>query len=130
MSEKLRFTFKKNERITGKKRIETLFENGQSFVAYPLRVVFRTFTDETEPKVSVLISVPKKKVKLSVNRNRIKRLIREAYRLNKHNLSQIPDNIGIDIAFVYLNTEVAEYAKIEKGMCKAINEISARQISE
>ncbi len=130
MNEIIRFTFKKNERITGKKRVETLFENGESFVAYPLRVVFRTLPDKTESQVSVLISVPKKKVKLSVNRNRIKRLIREAYRLNKHKLNQIPDSVGIDIAFVYLNTEVTEYAKIEKGMCKAMNEISARVISE
>lgn len=130
MNEKIQFTFKKNERITGKKRVEILFENGQSFIAYPLRVIFRTLPDKSESQVSVLISVPKKKVKLSVNRNKIKRLIREAYRLNKHKLNQIKENVGIDIAFVFLNTEVVEFAKIEKGMCKAINEISARLISE
>lgn len=126
MDEKLRFTFKKNERITGEKRIEALFTNGQSFIAYPLRIVFTTHTSKTKPPISVLVSVPKKKIKLSVNRNKIKRLIREAYRLNKNKFNPLPDDITIDIAFIYLKTETADFASIEKGMCKAISEISTR----
>ena len=86
MNEGQRFTFKKDERVTGVKRIEHLFAHGRSFISYPLRVVFveQTMQDDSSRRVSVFVSVPKKKLKSAVDRNRMKRLIRETYRLNKH----------------------------------------------
>lgn len=128
MNEGQRFTLKKNERVTGEKRIESLFAHGQSFIAYPLRVVFYEYKGNEEPKNSILVSVPKRKLKSAVKRNRIKRLIRESYRLNKHrfNTSLLPIGTTLDIAFIYLKDELTDYAAIEKSVRKAFGEITNR----
>jgi ribonuclease P protein component len=122
------FTFKKKERVTGEKRVETLFSGGQSFVAYPLRVVFLKMEPTVDlPSVSILISVPKKRIKRAIHRNRLKRLIRETYRLNKH-LIDIKD-YHLDVAFIYVKDEPSDYTSIEKGMQKALNELTHRMLS-
>ena len=95
--------FRKDERVTGEKRVETLFTQGVSFMAYPFRVVFlETAQHRTEP-LSVLISIPKKRLRSAVDRNRMKRLTREAYRLNKHLFDGIlsGEKAHIDLAFIY-----------------------------
>lgn len=126
MVEGQRFTFKKEERVTGKKRIENLFAHGQSFLAYPFRIVFYEYECAAPEPVSVLISIPKKRLKRATARNRMKRLVKEAYRLNK---SLIPaelllDNHRIDVAFVYVKDELCGYDVVEKSVCKSLREIS------
>jgi ribonuclease P protein component len=78
--------FPKGERLNNVKDIETLYAKGDRFMAYPfsVRFIYREHSDK--PNMSVLIVSPKRYQKLSVNRNRAKRLLREAYRLNKHDL--------------------------------------------
>ncbi|NDV67331.1 ribonuclease P protein component [Dysgonomonas sp. 25] len=116
----IQHTFPKNEKLCGEKRIERLFREGESFIAYPLRVVFCIDKSQEEDlqKVSVLVSVPKRKFKRAVKRNLLKRRIREAYRLNKHRLT-----IGkqVDVAFTYVSDELFAYAEIEKAMQKALH---------
>lgn len=126
MVEGQRFTFKKDERVTGNKRIETLFASGHSFLAYPFRVVFYEYEAVALPSVSVLVSIPKKRLKKAVARNRMKRLTREAYRLNKYQLldNYSADNQRIDIAFIYIKDELSDYVVVEKSMRKALREIS------
>ena len=81
---KISYTFPKAEKLCGEIRTTRLFAEGRAFISYPFRIVYR-LTDEISPAhVRILISVPKKKIKRAHGRNRIKRLIREAYRLNKH----------------------------------------------
>ncbi|MDO5523549.1 MAG: ribonuclease P protein component [Bacteroidia bacterium] len=121
MVEGQRFTFKKEERVTGKKRIENLFAHGRSFVAYPFRIVFYEYEPCTPSSVSILVSIPKKKLKKATDRNRMKRLAREAYRLNKNLFEK---NSRLDIAFIYLKDELSGYDVVEKGVCKALREIS------
>ena len=77
------FTFSKKEKLKSQKLIEHLFSQGKTVVAYPLRLVYieTTFGDDVRAKVGV--SVSKRHFKHAVNRNRIKRLMREGYRLNK-----------------------------------------------
>ena len=77
------FSFSKRDKLKSKKVIDRLFLEGKSIVVYPLRLVYvsETFSDETHIKVAV--SVSKKRHKKAVDRNRIKRLMREAYRLEK-----------------------------------------------
>ncbi len=84
------FSFTKAERLCSRKAIERLFSEGRSFAKYPLRLVWLPL--EVDPQatypVQVAMSVPRKKFKKAVNRNRIRRLMREAYRINKHRLYQ------------------------------------------
>ena len=84
--EERRYTLAKTERLCSKKLIERLFSGGNnSFPAYPLRVVYMWISsEEGTADVSMMISVPKKRFKHAVKRNRVKRQVREAYRLNKH----------------------------------------------
>ncbi len=115
-------SFTKEERVTGEKRIESLFTHGKSFVAYPLRVVYITTCEVSPVPVSVLVSIPKKRIRQAVKRNRVKRLIREAYRLNKHSLNTVEtsEHKHLDIAFIYISDEIADFATIEKGVIKAM----------
>ncbi len=126
MDKGLRLTLGKEERVSGEKRIESLFANGRSFIAYPLRVVY--VANDGSENVSIFVSVPKKRIKSAVKRNRVKRLIRETYRLNKFLLKdQLPEKSGLDIAFIYVKDEPAEYRTIEKGMLKALNELAGNR---
>lgn len=117
------YTLSKAERISLQSRIDLLFTKGDSFIAYPLRVVYTLRDLNTEePLVSILTSVSKRKFKRAVKRNRVKRLIRENFRLQKyafHELAKCSQK-SIDIAFLYLKDELPEYEDIEKSMLKTI----------
>lgn len=117
-------TFTKEEKLCSTKSIDKLFSSGKSFIAYPLRIVYlyEEKNSESNKTVSVLVSVSKKKFKRAVKRNRVKRLIREAYRLNKQSYLQMlkERNKCVDIAFLYLKNELPDYNEIEKAVVKAI----------
>lgn len=134
MNDGQRFTFKKKERVTGEKRVEALFTHGASFMAYPFRVVFRATPRAAADDVSlsVLVSVPKKRLKSAVKRNRVKRLAREAFRLNKHFFHNggFPENRHLDVAFIYVKNEPADYPEVEKAMRKALNVLLQRVTEE
>lgn len=125
MSEtQIRYTLGKEERLYAQKRIDSLFEKGNSFINYPLRIVFLE-RDNTEVNntcsVSIMVSVSKKKFKQAVKRNRVKRLIKEAYRLNKNGFVDKISPKSVDIAFLYLKNELPQYSEIEKAMQKALS---------
>ncbi|WP_194766392.1 ribonuclease P protein component [Tamlana sp. I1] len=88
----MRFTYNKKEKLKSKKLIEQLFAEGKSVSAYPLRLVFLPTTFEDAVPAKTGVSVSKRNFKKAVDRNRIKRLMRESYRLNKaiyfNNLTQ------------------------------------------
>mgnify|MGYP000855897899 CR=1 FL=1 len=123
-----RFRFTRKERVTGEKRIETLFAQGRSFMSYPFRVVYLETTQDGTIPMSILISVPKKRMKSAVDRNRMKRLAREAYRLNKHQFIfwKSGEERHLDVAFISVVDKPYDYAIAEKGMQKAIRELNHR----
>lgn len=117
-----RYTLSKAERLSWKRYIDLLFAQGQSFVAFPLRVVY-LWTDEPMPApASILISVSKKKFKRAVKRNFIKRQVREAYRVRKYDVIEpLKDkNKSLLLAFLYLDKEIHSFAEIEKAMNKTV----------
>ena len=121
-----RFTFDKQERLSGTKRIDALFEKGSSFICYPLRVLYMEQEQSTLAECSILVSVPKKRIKKAVHRNRIKRLIRESYRLNKKLIDgSESDAKSIDVAFIYVKDIASEFKDIQKAMQKALKRIAA-----
>jgi len=111
-------SFSKPEHLCGEKRITRLFTQGDAFIAYPLRVVYLLENKIDREVSSVLVSVPKKRFKRAVKRNRLKRLMREAYRLNKQVLVEKLEerNLQIHIAFNYVSDDELDYATIEKKM--------------
>ena len=125
MSEKKIFTLQKKERLNSKIITEKLFSGGsKSLPAFPLRIVYMPIEEEEEdyPTLSILISVPKKKFKRAVKRNRVKRQIREAYRKNKFILKDVLDkeNKKAAIAFIWLGNELYESSDIENKVVKLL----------
>jgi len=115
-----RYLLPKSERLSLKKEIDRLFESGDSFIAFPLRIKYLELPSDTAANSCMMVSVPKKRVKKAVARNRIKRRIREAYRLNKN----IPPDKRLHIAFLYIADEVLPYRNIENSVVKAFVKIN------
>lgn len=117
-------SFGKEEKLCFEKSIDRLFKEGKSFVAYPLRVVYLIDKqdDLAGQLCKVLISVPKRKFKRANKRNRIKRLVREAYRLNKHLLVDAlrEKAVSVDVALIFLKDELPAYDEVEKGVRKML----------
>ena len=111
-------SFSKSEHLCGEKRINKLFTQGDAFLAYPLRVVYIIESKSDSEAASILVSVPKKRFKRAVKRNRLKRLMREAYRLNKQDLTEKLNEkeLQIHIAFNYVSDEEMDFATLEKKM--------------
>lgn len=117
-------TFSKNERLSRKKLVDTLFIKGKSLMAFPLRVQYLLVDKIDNVAVQILVSVPKKRFKRAVDRNLIKRRIKEAYRLNKQTLlTAVPEDKTLLIACIYSNNEIFAYEVIEKAMLKGIEKL-------
>ena len=128
MSAAERFTLSKEERICSKKLINELFTgNGRSMTAFPLRVVFmkRTIVDD-HPRAAMLVSVPKRYFKHAVDRNRVKRQVREAFRRNKSIITQnlADDHEAVAMAFVWLTDEKFPSSEVENRMVRLLTRIS------
>ena len=126
-----RHTFRKAERLCSKKHIEALFAgDNRSLTAYPLRAVYTETENEKIvncKSLSLLISVSKRHFKHAVDRNRAKRLIREAYRLNKGLLlDHLPEDTQLDLAFIWMSDELCDYAIIETKMKTILQRIAEK----
>jgi ribonuclease P protein component len=129
------YTFKKEERLCNKRLIDKLFHNGSSFLCYPFRVSWLVNPEPELYPAQILFSVPKRRYKHAVDRNLLKRLMREAYRLHKqqhlYNILQQSDK-RVLISVGYVGKEVEPYLFIEKKMLKLLaqlgNELSAAAV--
>ncbi|MDP6908197.1 MAG: ribonuclease P protein component [Flavobacteriales bacterium] len=121
-----RYSFGKNEKLCSKLMIDELFSSGKSFKEHPLRVIHLP-VETSNVTAKVLISVPKKRFKKAVSRNRIKRLIREVYRLNKNELHTIwkGERKYFAIAFVYIGNEIPIYKELNTTMKRALSKLKS-----
>jgi ribonuclease P protein component len=121
------YTFTKEERLCNKRLIDQLFHNGSSFLCYPFKVSWLIADDSQLFPAQVLFSVSKKRYKHAVERNLIKRRIREAYRLHKQEkLYSSCSDQGKKILFSigYIGKEIAAYDMMEKKMLKLLTQLS------
>jgi len=121
MPDSLRYS--KSERLYLKKDINKLFDEGKSFIAFPLRIVYLSNRSQNVGRVSVLMSVPKKRFKRAVKRNRIKRLIKESYRLSKVDFIQTccKNGLSMYVAFMFISDGMPKYYDIDQAVKKSLN---------
>ncbi len=121
------YTFKKEERLCNKKLIDKLFHNGSSFLCYPFKASWLYHTEPQPYPAQILFSVSKRRYKHAVDRNLIKRCMRESYRLHKqqqlYDLLQAADKT-ILLSVGYIGKEIALYSVIEKKMLKLLQQLA------
>ncbi len=121
--------FPKQERLSRKKLIDSVFLNGKSTFNYPFSIRYLINTEQTHNQV--LISVSKKKFKRAVDRNLIKRRIKEAYRLNKSTfLKRNEENGYFLIAYIYIAKEIHDYSFIESKLIETLNRLNSKSIDQ
>jgi ribonuclease P protein component len=131
-----RYTLGKEQRLKSRKEIELLFKAGKSISIYPFRILYlfqetvTTFPDNGFPanndKLQAGFTVSSRNFKKAVDRNRIKRLMREAYRLQKHELFLLPalNNYRLTIFFIYTGKELPEYKLVFEKIGDAFNRLT------
>lgn len=120
------YKLKKDEKLCHRTSVQTLFGKGKSLMAFPLRAAYR-LRPRGEHPVQFLISIPKKRVRKAVGRVTLRRRVREAYRLNRRELLQQPleqTGWGVDIAFVYLDSNLAPYSVINEKVISLLTRIA------
>ncbi len=125
-------TLSKEERLCSRTLIEKLFGGGgsRSIAAFPLRLVYmKTERHEGEPAVRMMISVPKKHFKRAVKRNRVKRQVREAFRLNKSVLLtklQERQDTALALAFIWLDDELRASDEVESKVLNLLHRVAEK----
>ena len=114
-------TFRKEERLCSRRLIDQLYTEGHRLMAFPFSVQWMTVPSVTP--CQVMIVAPKRKFKHAVDRNHVRRLTRECYRLRKDNLHAFLQEHGISIVFslVYIHNEILPYEQLGHKMDKLLD---------
>lgn len=120
-----KYTFPKTERLSSKKLIDALFTQGASFYFYPFSIRHYQIP-ATASSNQFLVSVSKRIFKRAVDRNRVKRLVREAYRLHKHELNERESGSHCyAIAYIYIAKKIHDYSFIESKLAASIERLKS-----
>ena len=121
-------SFSKKEKLKSKKLFEQLFVEGKSAKAFPVRLLYtKCQFEDVQFKVGVV--APKKKFKSAVDRNRVKRLLRESYRLNKHLLfNNVEGNFAF--LFLYLGNKMPSATEVDKAMIQLLETFLKKESHE
>lgn len=113
-----RFTLGKQERLKSRKLLEQLFREGKSFFIHPFKVYHQPLPAETKAGLQAAFGVSSRVFKKAVDRNRVKRLMREAYRLQKQGLAAAAaaNNKKLAVFFLYVGKELPDYELVKQKM--------------
>ena len=120
----MRYTLGKDKKLKSKKAIEALFIEGSSIRKGALRLKYQQVDDVGQNKVA--FSVPKRFFKLAVDRNRVKRLMREAYRLQQHEIN-LPDGKHNNFMWIYQSNKLPEQDHVKQLMQSIIKQLNKTQ---
>ena len=127
-----RFGLAKGEKLKSRKRVEDLFATGKSLGVFPLRVYFKFLPvgNEEEAALQIGVTVSKKHFKKAADRNRIKRLLREAYRLQKEPINSFVKERNLKglVFFIYVDKVMARYKNIYETVTKALLTLEKRTL--
>ncbi len=145
MKQQQRYTLGKNERLKSRKAIDQLFTEGKSFSLFPFRIVYqkeaadiqnpnrkRQTVNDIRSPLQAAFSVSKRSFKKAVDRNRVKRLMREAYRLQKNELQDlvVQQKQQLDVFILYTGNEIPEYQlamEKMKAVIKRLQKIASEE---
>jgi ribonuclease P protein component len=126
----IRYTFSRKERLKSVKEIAKLFESGKSFLVYPIKVVWVETDNDLPFPVQAAFSVSKRNFKHATDRNKLKRRMKEAYRLNKFLLYEKLSTQKISCIFIYIAREELTSALIGKSMKTVLLKLGKIQLTE
>ncbi len=112
----MRETFGKDEKLKSSRLITQLFNEGKAVTVFPIKLIYLPVEHQSEQLIQAAVSVPKRRFKSAVKRNRIKRLLREVYRKNKTMVYQTEHTKKHIFMFIYLGTEEPKYHTLERQM--------------
>ena len=125
-------TLGNKERIKSKKQLEMLFGNGRSrsMAAFPVRLVYMIHDSTPDkPQLMIMVSVSKRHFKHAVKRNRAKRQLREAYRLNKHVLASAAERLEgktLSMGFIWVSDKLMPTEIVEKSVINLMERLNER----
>ena len=127
-----RFGLPETERLKSRKQIDALFAQGKGFAVYPIRVTYQFAAVEPKKGLQIGVTASKRLFKKAVDRNRVKRLLREAYRLQKEELKMGLEAAGKSgaIFFLYTGKTLPEFDGIKTAMAKCLKKLIAILSSE
>ena len=107
-----------------------MFEKGRTLSAYPVKLIHLGSEAESGKQVRAMFVVPKKKFKHANDRNKLKRRMREAYRLQKEEFYTLVGACKLNLAFLYFGTKTEEYDVIFKAMAKLLNNLTKQKTTQ
>lgn len=122
-----RFGLPQSERLKSRKQIDSLFKEGKGFSVFPVRVMYQVTRPEADSSLQIGVTASKRYFKKAVDRNRIKRLLREAYRLQKEELLAQVKTSGkqVIVFFLYTDKTIASFDTIKTAMAKCLKKLGA-----
>ena len=121
------YSYNKKEKLKSRKLLDQLFTKGKSVSAFPLKVFYGVLADENAETVQAGVGVSARNFSKAVDRNRIKRLLREAYRLNKSVLHDAlnADQKKVAVFFLFVGKEKPEFAALQETMPQVLQKLIA-----